>query len=97
MCEFKIISQNSGAQISEDIVILSYSDDNELLLKDVLGMGDTLESALIMNVNTLNQECLIVEHPIIKNFLHLIKKEISNEDTKEALESFKNDLDKFMK
>ncbi|MFW9952754.1 MAG: hypothetical protein ACFFKA_21750 [Candidatus Thorarchaeota archaeon] len=55
MCEFKIIKKNTGSQILEDIVILSYTEDNELLFRDVIGMGETLNSALIVDVNTLNQ------------------------------------------
>ena len=38
MCEFKIINETDGSQITEDILILSYTDDNELVLKDILGM-----------------------------------------------------------
>ncbi len=55
MCEFKIIKQNDGSQIFEDVVVLNYTDNNELLFKDILGMGESLESDLIMSVNTLNQ------------------------------------------
>ena len=50
MCEFKIIKKNDGSQILEDIVILSYTEDSELLFKDVIGMGEILESALILDV-----------------------------------------------
>ena len=61
MCEFKIIKNNDGSQILEDIVVISYTNDNELLFKDVLGMGERLESALILSVNTLNQRCEVVQ------------------------------------
>lgn len=74
MCEFKIIRKNDGSQILEDVVILSYNDNSELMLKDVIGMGETLDSALILDVNTMNQKCIIIEHPIIKDFINLIKK-----------------------
>ncbi|MFX1324057.1 MAG: hypothetical protein ACFE8N_03810 [Promethearchaeota archaeon] len=74
MCEFKIIRKNDESQIMEDIVILSYNEENELVLRDVIGMGDTLESALIINVNTMNQKCVILENPIIKNFINLLIK-----------------------
>ena len=69
MCEFKIIKQNDGSQILEDIVILTYTENNELLFKDVLGIGELLKSALIVDVNTLNQTCVVVEHPLIKEFI----------------------------
>jgi hypothetical protein len=81
MCEFKIIKRNDGSQIMEEIVILSYNENNELVLRDVLGMGETLESALILDVNTMNQKCVILENPIIKDFISLITKISVNQVT----------------
>lgn len=72
MCEFKIIRKKDGSQILEDIVMLFYNENNELVLKDVIGMGEILESALILNVNTMNQKCIILENPLIKDFISLI-------------------------
>ena len=72
MCEFKIIRKKDGSQILEDIVMLSYNEKSELILKDVIGMGEILESALILNVNTMNQKCIILENPLIKDFISLI-------------------------
>ncbi|MFX1316980.1 MAG: hypothetical protein ACFE9T_14050, partial [Promethearchaeota archaeon] len=69
MCEFKIIKKSDGSQILEDIVVLSYTENNELLFKDILGIGEKLKSAMILDVNTLNQTCLIFEHPLIKEFI----------------------------
>ena len=92
MCEFKIIKQNDGSQILEDILVISYSENNELLFKDVLGMGESLESALIREVNTLNQKCIIVEHPIIKQFLGLLDKITTKELYKKDIESFCEEL-----
>jgi len=94
MCEFKIIKQNDGLQILEDIVVLTYTDNNELLFKDILGMGEYLESALIMSVNTLNQQCIVLEHPIIKNFMKLLKKITTNELMNSDIEEFSNELTK---
>ena len=74
MCEFKIIKRNNGSQINEDIVILSYNENSELVLRDILGMGEILESALILDVNTMNQKCVILENPLIKDFISLITK-----------------------
>jgi len=74
MCEFKIIKRNDGSQIMEEIVILFYNENSELVLRDVLGMGETLESALILDVNTMNQKCVILENPLIKDFICLITK-----------------------
>ena len=81
MCEFKVIKRNDGSQIMEEIVILSYNENNELVLRDVLGMGQTLKSALILDVNTMNQKCVILENPIIKDFISLITKISGNQVT----------------
>jgi hypothetical protein len=93
MCEFKIIKKNDGSQILDEIVILSYSENNELLFKDILGMGEKLDSALIMDVNTLNQTCTIFEHPIIKDFLNLIKSLNNRVIKKSEINELKKKLD----
>ncbi|MFX1593911.1 MAG: hypothetical protein ACFFB6_08215 [Promethearchaeota archaeon] len=99
MCEFKIYRKSDGSQIAEDILILSYTDNNELFFKDVLGMGEKLDSALILEVNTLNQECVVFQHPIIRDFLDLIlsidAQNITNtkvEKLIKKLENLKKDL-----
>ena len=93
MCEFKIIKKNDGSQIGEDIVILSYTEDNELLFKDILGMGINLDSALIYDVNTLNQTTTIIEHPIIKDFIKLIKSGVENKISKAEIEKLQEKLE----
>jgi predicted RNA-binding protein len=95
MCEFKIIKKNDGTQILEDIVVISYTKDNELLFKDVLGIGENLESALILGVNTLNQRCEVVEHPLIHDFITLIKKIVENAAKPSDIDEFKKKLDEF--
>lgn len=93
MCEFKIIKQNDGSQILEDIVVMSYTKNNELLFKDILGIGEILDSALIYDVNTLNQTCVIVEHPLIKDFINLIKNVNNNTISKNDIENFQKRLE----
>ena len=88
MCEFKIIKKNDGSQILEDIVVLSYTDNNELLFRDVMGAGDTLSSALILDVNTLNQTCTIFEHELVKPFIDLMKLFESGKATSSDMELF---------
>ena len=92
MCEFKVIKKNDGSQILEDIVILSYTEDNELLFKDIIGMGEILKSALIVGVNTLNQTCVVLEHPIIKDFVGMIEKINSKTISKADIENFEKQL-----
>ncbi len=92
MCEFKVIKKNDGSQILEDIVILSYTEDNELLFKDIIGMGEILKSALIVDVNTLNQTCIVLEHPLIKDFVGIIEKINSKTILKADIENFEKQL-----
>jgi predicted RNA-binding protein len=94
MCEFKIIKQNDGSQILEDILVISYSENNELLFKDVLGMVESLDSALILDVNTLNQKCTIIEHPIIKHFLKLLHKIEAKQLIDQDVDFFNKELQK---
>ncbi len=94
MCEFKIINETDGSQIGEDILVLSYTENNELIFKDVLGVGEQLESALILDVNTLNQTCLVLQHPLIKDFINIIRnidiKKSEIDDFQIKLEKIKN-------
>ena len=94
MCEFKIINETDGSQIGEDVLILFYTDDNELVFKDVLGMGEKLESALILDVNTLNQKCIVLQHPLIKEFISLIKNITNNKLESEQIENFQRSIEK---
>ncbi|TFG11579.1 MAG: hypothetical protein EU531_11425 [Promethearchaeota archaeon] len=92
MCEFKIIKKNDGSQIGEDITILGYTEKFELVLRDILGAGEVLDSALIFDVNTLNQTTTVVEHPLIKDFLKLIINLNDNTITKMEIENFQTKL-----
>ncbi len=97
MCEFKIIKKNDGSQILEDIVILSYTEDNELLFKDVMGMGEVLKSALIVDVNTLNQTCVVLEHPLVRDFIGIVEKLNNKTISKSEIENFEKLLDELKK
>ncbi|MHA2392538.1 MAG: hypothetical protein ACXAEX_11400 [Promethearchaeota archaeon] len=93
MCEFKIIRKNDDSQILEDIVILSYNEENELVLRDVIGMGETIESAIIINVNTMNQKCLVLENPLVKNFVSLLFKLNENKAITSDIDQIVNQLE----
>ncbi len=93
MCEFKIIKKNDGSQILEDIVILSYTENNELLFKDILGIGEILNSALIVDVNTLNQTCVVLEHPLVRDFIGIVKNINDGTISKSNIEKFQAQLD----
>ena len=94
MCEFKIINETDGSQIGEDILVLSYTGDNELVFKDVLGMGEKLESALILDVNTLNQKCVVLQHPLVKDFISLLRGLNDNKVNLEQIENFQKKIEK---
>lgn len=93
MCEFKIIKKNDGSQILEDIVILSYTEKNELLFKDILGIGEILNSALIVDVNTLNQTCVVLEHPLVRDFIGIVKNINDKTLSKSDIENFQTQLE----
>lgn len=97
MCEFKIIRKNDGSQILEDIVVLSYNENYELVCKDVLGIGETLKSNIILDVNTLNQSCMVLEHSLIGDFIKLLNSIIDNSATKEQIETLQNELEAIKK
>lgn len=97
MCEFKIINETDGSQIGEDILVLSYTENNELIFKDVLGMGEKLESALILDVNTLNQTCIVLQHPLIREFLDLIRSMDAQNVYKVKIEEFIKSLEDLKK
>jgi len=88
LCEFKIVDKKIKNQLAEDVVLLSYSDGKKLLLKDILGIANEAESALIYEVNTLDQTCTIIQHPIVNPFITLLEK--INDDTVEP-----NDIEQF--
>ena len=93
MCEFKIIKKNDDSQILEDIVILSYTENNELLFKDILGIGEKLKSALIVDVNTINQTCVVLEHPLVRDFIRIVKNINDKTLSKSDIENFQTQLD----
>jgi predicted RNA-binding protein len=95
MCEFKIIKKNDGSQILEDIVVLSYTDDNQLLFRDVMGAGETLQSALILDVNTLNQTCTVYEHELIKPFMKMMMEFEDGVANRASIESFQQKIEQF--
>jgi len=94
MCEFKIIKKNDNSQIGEDIIILGYTEENELVFKDILGTGTKLDSALILEVNTISQTAIILEHPLIKDFIGLLKNLVDKKATPIQVDKIQTQLDK---
>lgn len=93
MCEFKVVNVEDGSLLLEDVVVLYHGDDGGLVLKDVLGMGEKLDSALIYDVNTLNQTCKILTHPLVKPFVEMLKTTIDKKDNQAMIARFKEQLD----
>lgn len=95
MCEFKVKRKADDTQIADEIVVMGYNDSNQLLLKDILGSGEILESALLLNVNTLNQTTIVLEHPLIKDFIGLIQDISDESSTTDEIERFQALLDAY--
>ena len=93
MCEFKIVKKNDDSQIGEDIIILGYTEENELVFKDILGTGTKLDSALMLEVNTISQTAVILEHPLIKDFIGLMKNIFDKKATTTQVENLQSQLD----
>jgi predicted RNA-binding protein len=96
MCEFKIVNVEDGSQLLEDVVVLYHAADGGLILKDVLGMGEKVDSALIYDVNTLNQTCKIIKHPLVKPFIELLRTIIDKKDNEVLITRFKEQLDELI-
>ncbi|MFO8019896.1 MAG: hypothetical protein R6U96_14825 [Promethearchaeia archaeon] len=73
MCEFDVKKLNEEPKLAEDVVVLGYNEEKDLLLRDIIGGITKLDSALIYDVNTLNQTCRVLEHPLIRQFLNLLQ------------------------
>ncbi|MBD3196248.1 MAG: CooT family nickel-binding protein [Candidatus Lokiarchaeota archaeon] len=97
MCEFKVKDLSDGAQLAEEIVVLSYSEDHELLLKDILGVSEKMDSALIYDVDTLDQTCSLIQHPLVNPFLTLIKKITQNQVEKSDIKALQEGLEELKK
>jgi dihydroxyacetone kinase DhaKLM complex PTS-EIIA-like component DhaM len=93
MCEFDIIKAKDGSKIAEEILSLAYTDNNALILKDILGSGLKLDSALILDVNTMSQKCTVMEHPLIKDFLKLMIDINDNKINSEEISEFQEKLE----
>ena len=93
MCEFKIVRKNDGSQLGEEVVVAGYGENYELLFSDILGVSLSSESALITEVNTLNQTLSVVEHPILKEFVGLAKSLASKTATSDQIDRIQQQLE----
>jgi hypothetical protein len=97
MCEFKVKKVNDDAQLAEEVVVLGYNEKNELLLRDIIGGITKLDSALIYDVNTLNQTCELMNHPLIKQFLDLLKEIQDDALQNSTIEQMQHSLEQLKK
>ena len=95
MCEFKIVDKKTNTKIAEEVVILAYSDERKLLLKDILGISNSLESALIYEVNTLDQTCTIIQNPLVNPFIKLLEKISEKKAQGSDIKQFQSILEEF--
>jgi len=73
---------------------MSQLENYQSIIKiDVIGMGETFESALILDVNIMNQKCVILEDPIIKDFISLFTKLNPNQVEKSDFNKIISNLD----
>ncbi len=93
MCEFKVKEKSDGTQLAEEVVVLSYSDDHRLLLKDILGTSTEAGSALIYDVDTLETTCTLIQHPLVKPFIDLLENLTQNKAKISDIESFQEQLE----
>ncbi|TXT65303.1 MAG: hypothetical protein BAJALOKI3v1_110005 [Promethearchaeota archaeon] len=93
MCEFKVSNKSDKAQIAEEILVLSYSDENVLQLRDILGVAEQVESGLIYDVNTLDQTCSIIQHPLVQPFIKLVDNLSSQNATPEQIDEIIDKLE----
>ncbi len=56
-------------------------------------MGEVLKSALIVDVNTLSQTCVVLEHPLVRDFIGILEKVHNKTVSKSDIENFKGQLD----
>ncbi len=93
MCEFKILDKKNESQLAEEILVLSYSDDKTLQLRDILGISEEIDSALIYEVDTLDTKCKIIQHPIVKPFLEVLDKLNQDKATVQDIENLITQLE----
>jgi hypothetical protein len=92
MCEFKVKKVPDEEKLAEEVVVLGYTEKNELLLRDIIGGITKLDSALIYDVNTLNQTCEVIEHPMVKPFLDLLKQIQNNKVQNSTIDQIQESL-----
>ncbi|TFF95099.1 MAG: hypothetical protein EU547_07915 [Promethearchaeota archaeon] len=97
MCEFTVKDLSDGSQLGEEIVVMSYTDEKSLLLKDILGVAQKMDSALIYDVDTLDQTCKLIQHPLINPFLTLVEKLSKNEVKTSDIEIVQEKLEEIKK
>ncbi|MGV9173946.1 MAG: CooT family nickel-binding protein [Promethearchaeia archaeon] len=94
MCEFKVKKVNEqDSKLAEDVVVLGYSEEKALILRDIIGGITELDSALIYDVNTLNQTCEIIENPLIHPFLTLLEEMQEGEPQNTTIEKIQQQLE----
>ena len=78
MCEFKILVKEPGKaeyQAMEDISFLKLEDDGTLILSG-FGIKETIDSAIISEVNVYadeGAELRVIKAPLFKKFLKFLK------------------------
>ncbi|NVM03724.1 MAG: CooT family nickel-binding protein [Candidatus Helarchaeota archaeon] len=73
MCEFKVkmTSENDVKDVCKDVLYAKI--DENIILRDILGTTNTVESAIITEVSVPSAKMTLLYSPILKNILKLLK------------------------
>ena len=73
LCEFKVklSSENNVKDVCQDVLYAKIEEN--IILRDVLGTTNTVESAIITEVSVPSAKMTLLYSPILKNILKLLK------------------------
>jgi len=73
LCEFKVklSSENNVKDVCQDVLYAKI--DENIILRDILGTTNTVESAIITEVSVPSARMTLLYSPILKNILKLLK------------------------
>ena len=91
MCEFKVKLIDNGKEIDlmED-VLFAQSGSGQVLLRNVLGMPETVNDAIIMEVSVPSEKMVLVKSPILGPLLRFLELQQKCHESKRFNSEIKN-------